>query len=210
MGSLSTRTPPRPAPRVPPAERSQDRILAAAAELAKERGVAGATIARVCQRSGLPVSSVYWHFEDKDALFAEVIKASFARWLVTVPQWRIDGGMTPSEGMANILQPAARNAADVPAFLRVGMQVILDTSETNAKSREAYLDARAQARRMIATWLGQLLGEAIDGATADDLAVMTVAFSDGLLTGSQVYDDFDPDEYIDLFAAVTGHLQSLT
>ena len=70
-------------------ERSRDRIMAAASELAKERGITGATIARVCQRSGLPVSSVYWYFEDKDHLFAEVIRSSFATWLVTVPRWDV-------------------------------------------------------------------------------------------------------------------------
>ena len=70
-----------------PAERSRDRIMAAAAELARERGVSGATIAMVCERSGLPVSSVYWYFDDKDQLFAEVIRTSFATWLVSVPRW---------------------------------------------------------------------------------------------------------------------------
>ena len=37
----------------------------------------GTSIALVSERSGLPASSIYWHFEDKDALIAAVIERSF-------------------------------------------------------------------------------------------------------------------------------------
>ncbi|HEX6056349.1 MAG TPA: TetR/AcrR family transcriptional regulator, partial [Intrasporangium sp.] len=121
-------------------ERSRDRIMAAASELAKERGITGATIARVCQRSGLPVSSVYWHFEDKDHLFAEVIRASFAKWLVSVPRWDVSADTTIAEGLRRVMGRATTTFAEMPAFLRIGMQVVLETGEQNAKTREAYID----------------------------------------------------------------------
>ena len=107
-----------------PAERSRDRIMAAAAELARERGVSGATIAMVCERSGLPVSSVYWYFDDKDHLFAEVIRTSFATWLVSVPRWDVSADTTIASGLTRVLGESVRTFADMPSFLRIGMQVL--------------------------------------------------------------------------------------
>jgi AcrR family transcriptional regulator len=184
----------------PAPERSKDRILNAAAELARERGVAGATIAQVCQRSGLPVSSVYWHFDDKDHLFAEVIRTSFARWLVSVPSWEVAADTTLEQGLKRVLIPSTRTLAEVPAFLRVGMQVLLESGEQNAKTREAFVDARNQVRLMIAAWLSSFLPTSMGADAAEDLATLVVVFTDGMLVGSQVYPDWHPEEFVELIA----------
>ena len=186
-------------------ERSRDRIMAAASELVKERGIAGTTIARVCQRSGLPVSSVYWHFEDKDHLFAEVIRTSFATWLVSVPRWDVEPETTVAEGLRRVLGQSTRTFADLPAFLRIGMQVLLDTSEDQVKTREAYLDVRQQVHRMITAWMTQILPDDLGPDTAEDLASLVVAVSDGMIVGSQIYPGWDPEAYVDLLAgAIAG------
>lgn len=183
-----------------PPERSRDRILAAAAELADERGVAGATIARVCERSGLPVSSVYWHFDDKDDLFAELIRTSFAAWLATVPQWVPTAGTTIEDGLRGILVQSTRTLVDVPAFARVGMQVVLESGDQNAGTRRAFMQTRAQVRIMIGIWLAAVSGPGMSADMADDLATLVIAFGDGMMVGSQVYDDWNPDEYVELIA----------
>jgi AcrR family transcriptional regulator len=174
--------------------------MAAASELVKERGIAGATIARVCQRSGLPVSSVYWHFQDKDHLFAEVIRTSFARWLVSVPRWEVGPETTIADGLRRVMGQSARTFADMPAFLRIGMQVLLDTGEEHVKTREAYVEVRAQVHRMIAVWMSAILPESVGADLAEDLASLVVALSDGMIVGSQLYPDWDPEEYVDLLA----------
>ena len=46
-------------------EASRRRILDAATEIAAERGYEGTGIAAVSAKSGLPASSIYWHFTDK-------------------------------------------------------------------------------------------------------------------------------------------------
>ena len=201
MSSSDTKPAKAPArTRTPAPERSRDRIMAAAADLAKERGVAGATIARICQRSGLPVSSVYWYFEDKDHVFAEVIRTSFAKWLVSVPRWEVDSDTTVAEGLRRVLGQSSRTFADMPAFLRIGMQVLLDTSEHNVKTREAYVEVRTQVHRMIAAWMIAILPETLGADLAEDLASLVLALSDGMIVGSQLYPDWDPGEYVDLLA----------
>src|SRR5512144_1761483 len=62
-------------------EESRQRILDAATEVATERGYEGTTISLVSKKSGLPPTSIYWHFADKDDLIAAVIDRSFQRWL---------------------------------------------------------------------------------------------------------------------------------
>jgi AcrR family transcriptional regulator len=178
--------------------------MAAAADLAKERGVAGATIARICQRSGLPVSSVYWYFEDKDHVFAEVIRTSYAKWLVSVPRWEVDSDTTVAEGLRRVLGQSSRTFAEMPAFLRIGMQVLLDTSEHNVKTREAYVEVRAQVHRMIAAWMIAILPESVGADLAEDLASLVVALSDGMIVGSQLYPDWDPEAYVDLLAGAVA------
>ncbi len=174
--------------------------MAAASDLAKERGVTGATIARVCQRSGLPVSSVYWYFEDKDHLFAEVVRTSFAKWLVSVPRWNVETDTTIADGLRRVFGQSAQTFAEMPSFLRIGMQVLLDTSEADTKTREAYVDVRAQVRRMISAWMMALLPEGVDADLAEDLATLVVALSDGMIVGSQIYPDWSADEYVELMA----------
>jgi AcrR family transcriptional regulator len=184
-----------------PAERSRDRIMAAAAELARERGVSGATIAMVCQRSGLPVSSVYWYFDDKDQLFAEVIRTSFATWLVSVPRWDVSADTTIASGLRRVLGESVRTFADMPSFLRIGMQVLLETGEQHQKTRQAYIDVREQTRRMMTAWMTALLPDEVSGAVAEDLASLVIALSDGMSVGSQIYPDWQPDEYVQLISS---------
>ena len=60
-------------------EESRQKILDAATEIAASRGYDGTSIALVSKLSGLPASSIYWHFADKDELIAAVIERSFGR-----------------------------------------------------------------------------------------------------------------------------------
>jgi len=51
-------------------QESRQRIIDATFEIAHEQGYQGTSIAKVSARSGLPASSVYWHFADKADLLA--------------------------------------------------------------------------------------------------------------------------------------------
>lgn len=183
-------------------QRSSDRILAAAAELAKERGIHGATIAAVSQRSGLPASSIYWHFADKDELFAEVIRTDFARWLATVPQWNTPEGTPLREALATILVPAVPSLRELPDFIRVGMQVILDQRQEYAAAREAFLGVRAQVLAMMTAWLDRQIGATADPSDIEALTRMIIGFTDGFTVGAQIFEDIDSSEYVELFLDV--------
>ena len=57
-------------------------ILDAALTLAVTAGYEGTTMAEVARLSGLPVGSVYWHFNNKEQLFSELIEYCFEQWKV--------------------------------------------------------------------------------------------------------------------------------
>lgn len=191
-------------------QRSSDRILAAAAELARERGIHGTTIAAVSKRSGLPASSIYWHFADKDELFAEVIRTDFARWLTTVPQWNTPEDVPLREALATILLGAVPTLRDMPDFIRIGMQVVLDQRQAYAAARNAFLDTRAQVFEMMRTWVDRSLDPETTPTDVDALARLILAFSDGTLVASQATTDLDVAEYVELFLDVFVEAAHLT
>jgi len=59
-------------------------IVAAAARLLRERGIAGTSVADLMQAAGLTHGGFYRHFESKDALVAEAIASAFHDLLSTV------------------------------------------------------------------------------------------------------------------------------
>lgn len=179
-------------------ERSRDRILMATAALAKERGLDGTTIAAVCERSGLPVSSVYWHFEDKDALIAEVLRASYTRWLAAVPLWSTPPSLLGRE-LEQVLEQVIRSLLEVPDYLAVGMQLLLERRDEHEGARMLFVEIRAQIAGMITVWLLEAMQPDPDPVLAEDLARLVVSFSDGALIALQVDPTWDVDAHVRLF-----------
>lgn len=58
---------------------TRSRIVEAAHDLVAEHGFAGCSVAGVAMAAGVATGSVYRHFEDKAALFAEVFRTSTTR-----------------------------------------------------------------------------------------------------------------------------------
>lgn len=154
-------------------EASRRRILDAAAEIAGERGYAGTSMSEVLKRSGLPKSSIYWHFEDKDALFAAVIEDSYERWM---EEFNIRAGsreLAPPE----LLVLLHDSLASFPAFLRFGQLVILERHETELTARAKFLEIRAASLRNLAAIFARATGA--DQAAADAFAAVALALVDG-------------------------------
>src|ERR1700747_2898541 len=86
-------------------ELSRERILDAATEIAAERGYEGTSIALVSAKCGLPASSIYWHFKNKDDLIAAVIERSFADWLKA---WQGSAQGTARDRLVGVALPLAK------------------------------------------------------------------------------------------------------
>jgi len=57
---------------------------------------------------------------------------------------------------------------------------------------------------MITAWMTQIVPGELGPDTAEDLASLVVAMSDGMIVGSQIYPNWGPEEYVDLLAGAIG------
>ena len=120
-------------------EQSRQRILDAATEVATERGYEGTTISLVSKKSGLPPTSIYWHFADKDDLIAAVIERSFQRWLAAL---ELPSGQGTREQAIELGTQVAKALLDAPDFLRLGLMLALEHRPVEPRAREMFLEVR--------------------------------------------------------------------
>ena len=201
-----TRFPDPPAPRPAP-EDSRERLLWAASRVAAERGYVGTTISRVCAESGLPVSSVYWYFDDKDALLAAVVQTSWDDWLGHQPHWQpAVGAEERDETLRRVLLQGTRSFVDAPDFLRVGHGVSLARQDQETAARALFLQVRRETEKTLSSWFLDTFATsscAGDKALAHLLARVVIAITDGLFLAEQIDSwDWDLDALIDLLVDV--------
>jgi AcrR family transcriptional regulator len=170
-------------------EISRQKILDAATEIAAERGYEGASIGAVSAKCGLPASSIYWHFKDKDALLAAVIDHSFESWLTNA------GGSkpTPENGsvgsqLTSMMQRTAKALQESSDFLRLGLMLTLERREVEPTARRRFLAVRDEVlARTVATY-GRLFPE-LDEAAHRQLGMFTMATADGLFINAEIEGD---------------------
>ena len=135
---------------------SRQRILAAATALMAERGYAGTSIAAVKKKSGLPSGSIYWHFENKEALLLSVIEQAAARWIEALPDTESLTGL-PEERIQTFLNAAAQALEERPEFLRLILLISLERRDVDSNSLVPIRRARTLVRERLTTLFGGLL-----------------------------------------------------
>jgi AcrR family transcriptional regulator len=181
-------------------ELSRERILDAATEIAAERGYEGTSIALVSKKCGLPASSIYWHFKDKDDLIAAVIERSFASWLAA---WQFPAEGDAPDRMKGMAMQIAKALLDSPDFIRLGLMLALERRPVEARARAMFLQARAQAYSQLIDVIGELTPDLTD-AQARQLATYAMAGADGLFIAKEIGGDS-----IDLVALFEMHARVL-
>ena len=176
---------PKPRKRRANGEESRRKILDAAVEVASERGYDGTSIALVSKKCGLPASSIYWHFKDKDDLIAAVIERSFGTWLTA---WVMPDGDTARERLAAMSMQVAKALLDSPDFIRLGLMLALERRPTEAKARTVFLGVRDEAQRRIADVIHEYLPNLADEEVGL-LTTYTMAAADGLFVAKEIGGD---------------------
>ncbi|MER7184025.1 TetR/AcrR family transcriptional regulator [Streptomyces hyaluromycini] len=166
---------------------SRQRILDATVEIAGERGYDGTSIAAVSAKCGLPASSIYWHFKDKDDLIAAVIERSFETWLRAVELPGEDAG-TPLERVTMMAANVARSLVAAPDFLRLGLMLALERRPTEPRGRTVFLQVRETAHQRIAEIVATLFPSLAEDVV-DTLTTYAVAGADGLFVHREVTGD---------------------
>ena len=181
-------------------ELSRERILDAATEIAAERGYEGASIALVSAKCGLPASSIYWHFKNKDDLIAAVIERSFGDWLKA---WQVPVEGSPQDRLVGLAMQIAKALLDSPDFIRLGLMLSLERRPVEPRARAMFLQSRAQTFDQLVDTMRGFTPELTD-AQAHQLATYAIAGADGLFIAKEIGGDA-----VDLLALFELHAWAL-
>jgi AcrR family transcriptional regulator len=168
-------------------EESRRRILDAAVEVAGSRGYEGTSIGLVSDLCGLPASSIYWHFKDKDDLIAAVIERSFTTWIgaVSLPD---EGTGTPLEQAVALGGQVARAQLEAPEYLRLGLMLALEHRPEEPSARTMFLQARRISYTQVAAAIHRFF-PTLDDASVALLATYAIAAADGLFIAKEIGPD---------------------
>ncbi|OBI39711.1 TetR/AcrR family transcriptional regulator [Mycobacterium colombiense] len=179
---------------------SRDRILVAATAIAAERGYEGTSIALVSATCGLPASSIYWHFRDKDDLLAAVIEHSFTGWMTA---WELPEHGQPLRRAEAVAAQIAAALMTSPDFLRLGLMLTLERRPVEPRARAMFLNARTEAYYALTQGITQLA----PGLSDDQihlLATFAIAGADGLFIAKEI-----GGERVDLAALFQMHARAM-
>ncbi|MEG3632424.1 TetR/AcrR family transcriptional regulator [Micromonospora palythoicola] len=168
-------------------EESRRRILDAAAEVAGVRGYDGTSIALVSEKCGLPASSIYWHFKNKDDLLAAVIERSFDIWADALTLPGDDTDPAPDR-VAALAGQVAKTLLDSPDFLRLGLMLTLERRPEEPSARRMFLQVRDTARARLAAVLATLAPSA-DRDAIELVTTYAIAAADGLFIAKEIGGD---------------------
>jgi AcrR family transcriptional regulator len=181
-------------------ELSRERILDAATEIAAERGYEGTSIALVSAKCGLPASSIYWHFKNKDDLIAAVIERSFADWLKA---WQVPDEGAPRDRLVGLAMQIAKALLDSPDFIRLGLMLALERRPVEPRARAMFLQARAQTYDELAKTMRGFTPQLTE-AQVHQLVTYAIAGADGLFIAKELGGDA-----VDLLELFELHAQAL-
>lgn len=188
---------------------SREAILDAAAEIAGERGFEGTSISLVSKRSGLPASSIYWHFKDKDDLIAAVMDRSHRRWTKALGDTlEYEPGADPLDVLVGVLRYSGEQIMKFPDFLRLGLMLVLERRPEEVAARKYFNVVREINMNRIRRLYRNIFTE-LDHEQIDRLTLLTLAGADGLLIAYD-HDAVDLPSYFETLAyAIAGAARSM-
>src|SRR5215467_8260372 len=158
----------------------RDLILDAARQVFAEEGLEGASLRAIATRAGYTPAALYFHFDSKEAIYAEVLRNSLAAL-----GGNVDEAVASARGPKNKLRAAAmaffRFYADNPRDLDLGFYLFRGGMKPAGlgKERDEMLNAALEAALNPIAEAAQALGAGRDEARM--LMVDTFAHAAGLL-----------------------------
>lgn len=184
-------------------------ILEAALSIAVRKGYDGTTVAEVAKQAGLPVGSVYWHFENKEQLFARLIDYCFVIWQAD------HSGPTNRDLLRRSIAGSAGGSSDVgnepEAFWTLALMFALDRRLEGNLARERYLEVRREMfELMVQRVEPQIPAEvlAVDPDFGRKMVVLGRALTNGFYVAAGAGDDIDFEEFAALSASAIEALVS--
>lgn len=165
----------------------KERLLMATSHLALERGYRGTSVSTICQLANVQVNNLYWHFTNKEGIFAAAIERAWSQLRahpqVPLASWRSPEG---AEDLRAALQSAAHGISDRPGFVGLGDVLVLEHQSGEVGARDAVAAHRDTLLEEWTSWFGSARGPADDPRVATTLARLVLALQDGYLVSSRI------------------------
>lgn len=172
------------------AEKTRDRIVAAADQLIYQRGYEPTSFADVSAVVGISRGNFYHHFKTKDAILDAVIQDRQAKTSTMLRDWEEAGG-TPKERIRCFIRILIANRAKIRLY---GCPVGSLTTELSKLDHASRPEAVAIFTQFRAWLTGQFRALGQPAEEADDLALQCLARSQGV---SAMMTAFPDEDFVD-------------
>lgn len=175
-------------------EQSRENILDVATRLMSARGYEGTTISAIAKESGLPASSIYYHFSSKVGVLTAVMDRGSAQFYSEVDSIVIPPDGSYFDKLLAILQRGMQSLEANPDFVR--LQVILTLNSPAGTVNTSVLRMRQQARDGVLAAIAEAfadLGAARAQIVAAGLAQFVGASFEGIFLAREAGSTETPD-----------------
>jgi AcrR family transcriptional regulator len=178
--------------------RSREEILDAAERLMGARGYAGTSISALAGASGLPPSSIYWHFGSKAGVLSAVMERGSKRFFsASIPNGK-DQSLAPPERLRRMMQLASASMRDHSQYLRLFVLLLLGV-EGDDTQQDVVTRVRDEGRKLLdhgLTWAYQPWGEAVAQDVCQRVGDLAQALLDGIFLAGETADSL-PEGLVD-------------
>jgi AcrR family transcriptional regulator len=165
--------------------KSRELVLDAAECVMAEHGFEAATLARVVEEAGIPMSSVYHYFGSKDGILLAVMERGADRFFADLPEWNRRAGR-PAEHLARVLSAAIGTLERHPSFLRLLIVFAAQPPATGDGEIQAVVGrVREQALERLRAQIAIAFGDDPNSPATDQLARFALAAIDGAVVACQ-------------------------
>ena len=173
--------------------RSREEILDAAERLMGTHGYAATSISTLSKESGLPASSIYWHFGSKSGVLGAVMERGSSRFFAATDVGLVLAQEHPRDRLAVLLQQAMAAIEVHPQFLRLFLVLLLG-SEGDHAQQDVVTRVRAEGVRRLRLGLEGVYapwGDAVARRIGAELCDLAIALFDGLFIAGQAAEPVD-------------------
>jgi AcrR family transcriptional regulator len=165
--------------------KSRELVLDAAEKVMAEHGFEAATVARVVQEAGIPLSSVYHYYGSKDGILLAVMERGAERFFADLPASQRRRGR-PAQHLAGFIARAAETLERHPDFLRLLIVFAAQPPAAAGGELQAVVGRiRSVALEGLRDEIAIAFGDERAGPVTDRLARFALAAFDGAFVASQ-------------------------
>jgi AcrR family transcriptional regulator len=184
--------------------RSREVVLDAAERVMAEQGYDAASVSRIVQEAGIPISSVYHYFGSKEGVLLAVMERGAQRFFADLPLPEPTVG-APDEHLQAMASATIEALERHPNFLRLLIVFAAQPPEAgDGQVHEVVGRVREMALQRLRVQIAAAYGDDPGDATTDQLARFALATIDGAFIARQTDPGASLDRTLKPFAAAIG------